>query len=102
MTINGKEVKFSFTIGAAAQLAPLCPGEDLNNLFGIFEDKLTKENLERLAQVLAILSGGTLTAAEINNMNFYQLRQLETAAAEAIKSDTETEIETKNAPGAPL
>lgn len=99
MVINGKEIRFSFTIAAAAELAPLCPNGDLNNLYGIFEDKLSKENLERLIKTLAILSDGALTAEEVGRLNFYQLQKLESMAASAIRADSESEVETvlKNA-----
>lgn len=94
MILNGKEIRFSFTIAAASEIAPLCPEGDLNNLFSIFDDRLTRENLIRLTKVLAILSDGTLTAEEVSKLNFYQLRELETAAANAVRADSETEIET--------
>lgn len=59
MIIHGKERKFKLTVGAAIEIAALCPDKDIRNIGTILDDTATLEDSTGLtADIIIALNRG--------------------------------------------
>lgn len=56
MIIFGKEKKFAMTVGAASEMAKMCPEGDLTRMGEIFDSGISFENVQKVAEMAIILS----------------------------------------------
>ena len=57
MLIKGREIKFLRTVGAACEIADICPNGDMANIGKLFEGT-TKNRITNMAQVIHFLNEG--------------------------------------------
>lgn len=57
MLIKGREIKFLRTVGAACEIADICPNGDMANIGKLFEGT-TKNRITNMAQVIHFLNQG--------------------------------------------
>lgn len=108
MIIHGKEREFLLTIGAAAEIAKLCPDEDLNRIGEVLKGNRYGASMELIAKMICIMSEGyeknkkfedpeyqmdPLTPEEIMAIPMTQLAELQAYALAKFKADTKPEVE---------
>lgn len=109
MIIHGKDRKFRLTVGAAIEIAALCPDKDIRNIGSILGDSATFEDSTDLTVgIIVALNRGyeqamsyeepgyiadPLTKDEILTINTQELVALRDEAFAAFASDTQVSIE---------
>ena len=92
MLINGKEVHFKATVGALIQISELCPEGDVNRVSELVTG-MNASSLKASIKLISYLSAGTLTEAELMNMEVPQLQELLDEAFKAFREDQNGKVE---------
>ena len=91
MTINGKEVQFKATIRALREIAKMCPDGDINNAEKLFTGA-TADVLDNSVKFISLLSGGSLTAEDLLDLDIQELTEVQGAAISAFRNDQQGEM----------
>lgn len=107
MKIHGREVGFLLTVGASAEIAKLCPKNDISRLGELFGDDYVA-SIDVVSKIVVALNKGhemaksfetqgyqprPLTHEELMTLTTPQLMELQREAMAAFKTDSETTVE---------
>ncbi len=111
MIINGTEYGFVLTLGAAIELAKLCPKGDIGRYADLLKNEDFGKNRDNLFRLAKILNAGhvenertfgreaaVLEPEVLNALPLYHFLRLQTELINAIARDITGEIETKETP----
>lgn len=109
MIIHGKERKFFLSVGAAAEVAKLCPDEDLARMGEVLEGKFS-QTVDGVAKIAAIMNRAheenraymesgyiaePVTEAEIKALGFSALQGLVEEIMSAFSADLQSTVKTE-------
>lgn len=113
MLIHGKERKFKLTVGAAIEIAALCPDKDLRNIGAVLDDTATiAERTDLTAGIIVALNRGyeqarsyeepgyaadPITRDEILSLDMKALVSLRGEAFAAFLADSQVTVEAEPA-----
>lgn len=107
MKIHGREVGFMLTVGASAEIAKLCPSNDISRLGELFGDDYVA-SIDIVSKIVVALNKGfemaksfeeqgyqpkPLTHEELMTLTTPQLMELQREAMAAFKTDSEGTVE---------
>lgn len=110
MQIHGKDIRFRLTVGASAEVANLCPNNDLRRL-GEVLDGTYAETVEKCAEFCEILnkwyvrsekyegrSADSLSEGEVMSLTTSEYKALMMEAMASFRADmtAEVEVQSKN------
>jgi hypothetical protein len=112
MTINGKNVGFTVTIGALKELIERCPDRDIEKITELFKGDDMIASLDHMAWFIAVLSrwhcyretrtfDGAIDEADIYAMNTEEIQELFAEAMKTFRKDNTptTEVTTTGKKG---